>query len=62
MKIEKRMEHLQTLMERSLEKGTSYGEVYMYESAIAELERVSNWLESQCKKIIGYYLNRQEQA
>ena len=50
MKIEKRMEHLQTLMERSLEKGTSYGEVYMYESAIAELERVSNWLESQCKK------------
>lgn len=50
MKIGERMSHLQKLMEQSIEKGTSYIEVYMYESIIAELERVSSWLENQCRK------------
>lgn len=49
MKIRERMVYLQQHIAESAEKGTTEFELWMYESALAELIRVSSWLENQCR-------------
>ncbi len=36
-------------MEQSAERGTSHGEISLYESSLAEMMRISSWLENQCR-------------
>ena len=48
MKIKERLEYLNQQMEQSINKGTSHGELLVYESALAEMRRVSEWLKIQC--------------
>lgn len=47
MKIEDRMTYLQEQLNHALESGASIGEVAMYESTIAEMVRVNDWILEQ---------------
>lgn len=47
MTLEERAAHLQQQLERALKEGASQGDIYMYESAIAELLKVNDWINEQ---------------
>ena len=49
MNLEERVTHLQNQMERALREGASQGDVCMYESAIAELLRINEWIKEQSR-------------
>lgn len=49
MNLEERVTHLQNQMERALHDGASQGDVCMYESAIAELLRINEWIKEQSR-------------
>ena len=49
VKIKERVAYLNQRMAQSVNKGTSPGEIFMYESALTEIKRVSEWLKNQCQ-------------
>ena len=49
MNLEERAAYLQAAMNEALETGTTPGDIYMYESTIAEMIRISEWIRLQCK-------------
>ena len=47
MNLEERVSYLQQQLNKALQEGASQGDVYMYESAIAELIRINDWIMEQ---------------
>ena len=50
MNLEERAGALQKELERALQEGTSQGNIHMYESTIAELVRINDWILEQCQE------------
>lgn len=50
MKIKDRLSYLNHQIEQSLNKGASHGEILAYDSALAEMRRVSEWIKTQCQE------------
>lgn len=49
MNLEERAKYLQYKLEQALYEGASDGDIIMYESVIAELLRINEWLLEQCR-------------
>lgn len=49
MTLKERVKHLQKQLEHGLYKGASQGDIYIYESAIAEMLRINDWILEQSR-------------
>ena len=49
MNLEERVTYLQNQLDRALREGATQGDVCMYESAIAELLRINEWILEQSR-------------
>ncbi len=60
MRIKERLAYLNQQMKQSLNKGISHGEILVYESALSEIRRVSEWLKFQCRERNKIFFERTE--